>query len=120
MMRNIFLLFICFSVILFVFSSSYDVHLILENQMFGFSNIGEFWYAISPNTLQLIEAVVSRYIDPCSIFIFLGCSPFLWHPIISNILLLPATLSFITLCLILILIRYFYKKRRKRTFIRYE
>ncbi len=120
MIRSLILIFIFFSIIIFVFSSSYDVHLILENQKFRFSNIGEFWFAISPNTIQLSEAVVSRYIDPCSLFVFLGCSPFLWHPIISNILLLPSTLTFSILSLIFILFRHIYKRKRKKVFIRYE
>jgi hypothetical protein len=47
---------------------------------------GVLWFEWSPSSLQVSEAVISRYIDPCGLFVSLGCAPFLWHPIISTIL----------------------------------
>tara|TARA_B100000767_G_C19575877_1_gene455228 strand:+ start:345 stop:704 length:360 start_codon:yes stop_codon:yes gene_type:complete len=56
--------------------------------------LGQVWFSNSPSSLQIAEAVVERYMDPCSVILFLGCSPFLWHPGISTILRWPAVLVF--------------------------
>jgi hypothetical protein len=48
--------------------------------------IGEFWFTWSPTSLQIAEAVVSRYLDPCGAIVALECEPFLWHPTISTVL----------------------------------
>ena len=85
--------------LLAIFSCSYDVHLLLNGLGPKFTSIGRFWYELSPNSLQIFEVIVSRYIDPCSLFLNLGCSPLLWHPLISSILILPATPIFILLSL---------------------
>jgi hypothetical protein len=53
---------------------------------------GKFWFDLSPSSLQVTEAIISRYIDPCGLFVRLGCSPFLWHPVISTTLQWPAVL----------------------------
>ena len=57
---------------------------------------GKFWFDLSPTSLQVTEAVISRYIDPCGLFVRLGCSPFLWHPVISTTLQWPAVLVLAT------------------------
>tara|TARA_B100000989_G_C19318794_1_gene375794 strand:- start:152 stop:445 length:294 start_codon:yes stop_codon:yes gene_type:complete len=54
------------------------------------TQLGQFWFYFSPNSLQIAETIVSRYIDPCSALKVLNCSGFIWHPFISSILLLPA------------------------------
>ena len=36
------------------------------------------------------KTIVSRYVDPCSALEILDCSGFIWHPLISSILLMPA------------------------------
>ena len=54
------------------------------------TQLGQFWFYFAPNSLQVAEAIVSRYIDPCSALEVLNCSGFIWHPFISSILLLPA------------------------------
>ena len=51
---------------------------------------GQFWFEHSPASLQSVEAIVSRYLDPCSLFVGIGCEPFLWHPLVSTLLLWPA------------------------------
>ena len=54
--------------------------------------MGQLWYELSPGSLQLTEAVIDRYIDPCALLTFLGCDTFLWHPIIAGLLQWPAGL----------------------------
>ena len=52
--------------------------------------LGQFWFHFAPNSLQIAETIVSRYIDPCSALDILDCSGFIWHPFISSLLLIPA------------------------------
>ena len=59
--------------------------------------LGQVWFTTFPSSLQIAEAVVERYMDPCSVILFLDCSPFLWHPGISTILQWPAALIFAAL-----------------------
>ena len=54
--------------------------------------LGEFWNSHHSASLLIAEAVLSRYVDPCGLFVNLGCEPFLWHPVVSNLLLWPAAL----------------------------
>ena len=54
--------------------------------------LGQVWYEAAPGSLQLTEAVVDRYIDPCGLMPFLGCDTFIWHPFISTLLNWPAGL----------------------------
>ena len=54
--------------------------------------IGKMWYGAHPRSLQVSEAIVSRYIDPCGLFVALDCTPFLWHPLIATLLSWPAGL----------------------------
>ena len=56
--------------------------------------LGQIWFEISPQSLQVSEAIIERYIDPCGLIPALGCSPFLWHPVIATILQWPAVLCF--------------------------
>ncbi len=55
---------------------------------------GQMWFSYAPYSLQVAEAVVERYLDPCSLIQALGCAPFLWHPGIATILQSPASLLF--------------------------
>ena len=65
------------------------------------SNVfGQFWFEHSLTSLQVAETIVSRYVDPCGLFISIGCEPFLWHPLIVTSLGWPAALIFIFLTLI--------------------
>ena len=77
----------------------------------GITQIGHLWAYISFESLQIAEAIVSRYIDPCSSFEILNCSGFLWHPVISSILTLPAGPSLAVLSFLLI---YFGLRKRKK------
>ena len=55
---------------------------------------GQIWFSYAPSSLQVAEAVVERYLDPCSLIQALGCAPFLWHPGFATILQSPASLPF--------------------------
>ena len=54
--------------------------------------LGNIWYGAHPGSLQVSEAIISRYIDPCGLIIALNCTPFLWHPLIATLLGWPAGL----------------------------
>ena len=59
--------------------------------------LGEFWNTHHSASLLISEALLSRYIDPCGLIVGLGCEPFLWHPVVSNLLLWPAALVLLLL-----------------------
>ena len=80
------------------------------NGITGYTQIGQMWYKYAPNSLQIAEAIVSRYIDPCSSLKILNCSGFVWHPIISTFLIFPAGLTFGILTIFFI---YFGTKKRR-------
>ncbi len=86
-----------------------DVMLHIDGSV-GYTQIGQIWYKYAPNSLQIAEAIVSRYIDPCSSLEILNCSDFVWHPIISTFLIFPAGLTFSILTIIFI--SFGTKKRR--------
>jgi hypothetical protein len=54
--------------------------------------LGRIWHDLHSGSLQVSEAVVSRFIDPCGLVIALDCTPFLWHPLIASVLGWPAGL----------------------------
>ena len=66
------------------------------------TEIGKLWSEFAPNSLQMAESIISRYIDPCSALEILNCSGFIWHPFIVSILLLPAAPFLAMLSFILI------------------
>ena len=92
-----------------VFGIYLDILLHIDSSV-GYTQIGQIWYKYAPNSLQITEAIVSRYIDPCSSLEILNCSGFVWHPIISTFLLLPAGLTFGILAIFFI---YFGTKKRR-------
>ena len=57
------------------------------------TDLGSFWYSFHPNSLQLLEPAVTRYL-----------SPFLWDPIFITVLLYPATSVFGVPGLLLVLL----------------
>ena len=116
MLRMLSLIILILFFVITIFSTSYDVHLLINGKAPSFSSIGEFWFALSPTSLQISEAVVSRYVDPCSLFISLECDPLLWHPIIASILLMPSTP---TLIIISILILWLYRRNIEKKFVKY-
>ena len=86
---RVFILLGIFSFILTLISNYFDIILQIENKS-EITQLGQFWFYFAPNSLQIAEAIVSRYIDPCSALEVLNCSGFIWHPFISSILLFPA------------------------------
>ena len=54
--------------------------------------LGQSWFERHATSLQVTEAVISRYVDPCGLIIALGCEPFLWHPLIATLLGWPTAL----------------------------
>ena len=88
-MGRILILFGICSFILTLVSNYFDVVLQIENKN-EVTQLGQFWFHFAPNSLQIAESIVSRYVDPCSALDILDCSGFIWHPFISSILLMPA------------------------------
>ena len=62
--------------------------------------LGQFWFEAHAPSLQVSEAIISRYIDPCGLIVGLGCEPFLWHPLIATTLGWPAALVFMLLTML--------------------
>ena len=77
------------SFILTLISNYFDIVLQIEGEH-EITKLGEFWFHFAPNSLQIAESIISRYVDPCSALDILDCSGFIWHPFISSILLMPA------------------------------
>ena len=88
-MGRILILFGICSFILTLISNYFDIVLQIENKN-EVTQLGQLWFHFAPNSLQIAESIVSRYIDPCSALDILDCSGFIWHPFISSILLMPA------------------------------
>ena len=74
--------------------------------------IGQVWFQWAPTSLQITESVISRYIDPCGLFISLDCAPVLWHPIISTALNWYATPVFLILGFALMVLGRWLGKRK--------
>ena len=102
--------------LLTLISNYFDISL-HANENLGITQIGQIWFYFAPNSLQVAEVVVSRYIDPCSSLEILNCSGFIWHPFISSILSLPAAPFFAILSLLLIKLG-LNKSFRKKKFTR--
>lgn len=77
----------------------------LTNGRSGIIVVGELWFQMAPSSLQISEAIISRYIDPCGLFVSLDCEPFLWHPFISFFLQLPAAPFFMAMTALIIVLR---------------
>ena len=98
---RIFILLGISSFILTLVCNYFDIILQIDNKN-EITQLGQFWFYFAPNSLQVAEAIVSRYIDPCSALEVLNCSGFIWHPFISSILLLPAAPFFALLSFLFI------------------
>ena len=59
--------------------------------------LGQFWFEQHATSLQITEAVISRYVDPCGLIVPLGCEPFLWHPLLVTVLGWPTALVLLLL-----------------------
>ena len=108
-MGRIFITFGLFFFAISVLGIHLDILLHINGSV-GYTQIGQMWYKYAPNSLQIAEAIVSRYIDPCSSLEILNCSGFIWYPIISTFLIFPAGLIFGILTILFI---YFGTKKRR-------
>ena len=99
--RRILIIFGISSFILTLVSNYFDIVLQIEGKE-EITQLGQFWFHFAPNSLQIAESIVSRYVDPCSALEILDCSGFIWHPLISSILLVPAALVLALLSFIFI------------------
>ena len=64
----------------------------LSNPSDASKSLGRIWHDLHSGSLQVSEAIVSRFIDPCGLILALDCTPFLWHPLIATFLGWPAGL----------------------------
>lgn len=78
----------------------YDgTRMLANNGEIAFTSLGEHWYSLHPSSLNLAQAAIERHV-----------APFLWDPVITTILLLPAWLVAGVLGALIYLLGY----RRKR------
>jgi len=75
--------------------------------------VGQIWFEWAPSSLQVSEAVVSRYIDPCGLVVALDCAPFLWHPGVSTVLNWYAVPVFFLLAVVFSVLGRWLGKRKK-------
>ena len=85
---------------LFGLLALYVIWLDVTNDMSPSIVLGQFWFEHHSTSLQVGEAIISRYIDPCGLIVALSCEPFLWHPVIASLLGWPTALVFILCTLI--------------------
>ena len=111
---RILILFGIFSFILTLVCNYFDIILQVEEKN-EITQLGQFWYHFAPNSLQITESIISRYVDPCSALDILDCSGFIWHPFISSILLMPAApiLAFLSFIFIALGLKKLIRKRDK-------
>lgn len=58
----------------------YDgTRILANNGAIVFTSLGEHWYSVHPASLNVSQAAIERHV-----------APFLWDPVITTILLLPA------------------------------
>ena len=86
---RILILFGICSFILTLISNYFDIVLQIDGKN-EITQLGQFWFHFAPNSHQIAESIISRYVDPCSALDILDCSGFIWHPFISSLLLMPA------------------------------
>ncbi len=86
--------------LLAVIALVYDgTRMLADNGALVFTSLGEHWYSIHPQSLNTAQAGIERHV-----------APFLWDPVITTILLLPAWIVVGGLGALLYLLGY----RRKR------
>src|SRR5690242_8677897 len=61
----------------------------IDTRVFAPIVLGQLWFDLSPGSLNLVQAVVQRYIHPA-----------LWDPVITSVLFLWASAFFIVLGLV--------------------
>jgi hypothetical protein len=77
-----------------------DVFVWIATKLWAPITLGQLWYNLDPSSLNLVQAVVQRYIHP-----------FLWDPIMVTVLLWWAFAEFMVLGLLILAL----SSRRART-----
>lgn len=78
----------------------YDgTRMLADNGTLVFTSLGEHWYSIHPPSLNATQAAIERYV-----------APFLWDPVMTSILLLPAWIVVGALGVLIYLLGYRRKK----------
>jgi|TARA_R110002072_G_scaffold163397_1_gene316023 hypothetical protein len=77
----------------------YDLLQFLGSQSWNVLLLGELWFKLDAGSLNLVQAVIQRYIFPA-----------LWDPVIVTVLLWPASLLFLLIGLLLL---FFFRKRKR-------
>ena len=67
-------------------------------------DVGTFWHRIHPNSLLVLEPVISRYVHP-----------YLWNPVIVGILLAPVMLVLLIIGFIILISLKLFGGIRRRT-----
>lgn len=70
-----------------------DLWLSVKQNTMVLTSLGETWFAISPDTLNLMQAGIQR-----------GLHPAIWDPVIVYFLMLPSFTAFLILAAIVLLI----------------
>ena len=82
-------------VVLAVGFAGLDGYRSIQSGKLAFIPLGQSWYAIDPGSLNLLQAVVERYLHP-----------YLWDPIIFTVLLAPSWAFFGGLAVLVALARW--------------
>ena len=77
----------------------FDLWAFLNRGVIGMTALGQLWYSLHPGSLNLVQAVIERYVHT-----------FLWDPIIISVLLAPAALLFLGIGILLALV---FRKRKR-------
>ena len=77
-----------------------DAWVFLENGVVSMTAVGQLWFSIHAGSLNLVQAVVERYVHPM-----------IWDPVIFSVLRLPAALLFVAIGLVLAIA---FRRRRRR------
>ncbi len=77
-----------------------DVWVFLESGAVAMTPLGQLWFSLHAGSLNLVQAVVERYLHPL-----------LWDPVIFSVLRLPAALLFLGIGFALALA---FRRRRRR------
>ena len=98
-----------------VFDSQTQYGFSRQSLHLSMTQLGQIWFDLAPASLQLTQAVIERYIDPCGLIRQLNCEPFLWHPMISTLLQWPAVFVFLGLATLFVGLVRLCPKSRNRT-----
>ncbi|MBI3452570.1 MAG: hypothetical protein HY057_07055 [Rhodospirillales bacterium] len=74
----------------------------LRSGTYAMAPLGELWYALHPGSLNVIQAVVERYLHP-----------WLWDPVLFSVVLTPAWIVFAVPGIVLLILFRHGRNRRK-------